>query len=256
MMKKSRVLLPVLAGAVLSVLVSGCGPATSGECVDKAAAAAADGDWHRALKLTDRAVKLAPGNSDVLVFNAIAALRCGEAERAYASASEAVNLAPGSFIAQYTLGKVCMESPEHKGEAMRALLNALKLRRDDRDTLVALCNLGIEIASPNSLSFLNMLKRDPEFAESAELCNQTALAYLRRNDIGNARQALINAWRLGRNDVTINYNAGCFFDRYAKTPPVALKLYRNYMKLSENQPAEAAYRTEVAARIAALEEKR
>ena len=255
-MKKTGVLIALLAGTVLALVVSGCGPATSGECVDQAVAAAANGDWHRARKLTDRAVRLAPGNVDVLVFNAISALRCGEAERAYASASEAVNLAPGSFIAQYTLGRVCMESPEHKGEAMRALLNALKLRRDDRDTLVLLCNLGIEVASPNALSFLNMLKRDPEFAESAELYNQTALAYLRRNDVGNARRALVEAWRLGRSDAAINYNAGCFFDRYAKSRPLALKFYRTYMKISENLAAEAAYRTEVAARLAALEEKR
>ena len=255
-MKKSCMLLAALAGAVLASALTGCGPATSGECVDQAVAAAADGDWHRVLKLTDRAVKLAPGNADVLVFNAIAALRCGEAERAYASASRAVDLSPGSFIAQYTLGKVCMESPEHKGEAMRALLHALKMRREDRDTLVALCNLGIEVASPNALSFLSMLKRDPEFTESAELYNQTAMAYLRRNDIANAQSSLVNAWRLGRNDVTINYNAACFFDRYTKTRPVALKLYRNYMKLSENVAGESAFRTEVAARIAALEETR
>ena len=255
-MKKSCAVLVVLAGMILAALVAGCGPATSGECVDKAAAAAANGDWRGAFELTGRAVKLGPGNVDVLVFNAVAALRCGEAERAYKAASEAVNLAPGSFIAQYTLGKVCMETPEHKGEAMRALLNALKVRRDDRDTLVLLCNLGIEVASPNALSFLNMLKRDPEFAESAELYNQMALAYLRRNEIENARRALINAWRLGRDNVAINYNSGCFFDRYAKTAPVALKLYRNYMKLTQNAADEAAYRTEVAARIAALEGKR
>ena len=255
-MKKSGMLLTALAGAVLAAAVTGCGPATSGECVDKAAAAAANGDWHQALKLTDRAVKLAPGNPDILVFNAIAASHCGEADRAYASASEAVNLAPGSFIAQYTLGKVCMDLSERKGEAMRALLNALKIRRNDRDTLVLLCNLGIEVASPNALSFLSMLKRDPEFADSAELYNQTALAYLRRNEVANAQRSLINAWRKDGGNVTINYNAGCFFDRYANSKPVALKLYRNYMKLSENAAGEAEYRAEVAARIAALEEKR
>ena len=125
-----------------------------------------------------------------------------------------------------------------------------------RSLKLHLCNLGIEVASPNALSFLNMLKRDPEFAESAELYNQTALAYLRRNDVENARRALVEAWRLGRSDAAINYNAGCFFDRYAKSRPLALKFYRTYMKISENLAAEAAYRTEVAARLAALEEKR
>lgn len=255
-MKKSRVRLPFLAGALLAAVAVGCGPATPGECVDKAAAAAANGDWQRVFKLTDRAVKLAPGNPDLLVFNAIAAMRVGEPERAYAAASKAVNLAPGSFIAQYTLGRVCMDLPEHKGEAMRALLHALKMRRDDRDTLVLLCNLGIEIASPNALSFLGMLKRDPEFSESAEIYNQLALAYLRRNDLGNAQRSLVNAWRLGRNDVIVNYNAGYFFDRYTNTKPVALKLYRKYMELSENAAGESAFRPQVAARIAALEAAR
>ena len=149
-----------------------------------------------------------------------------------------------------------MSSPKHKGEGMRPLFRALKLRRGDRDTLVLLCNLGTELASPNALSFLNMLKSNAEFAESPELYNQMALAYLRRHDIANAQRALVNAWRLGRDNVVINYNAGYFFDRYNKNIPVALKLYRRYMKLSQNIAAESAHRAEVSARIAVLEGKR
>ena len=255
-MMKTGIWPVALAGAVLAATVIGCGPATPGECIDKAAAAAAKGDWPRVLKLTGRAAELAPGNTDILVFNAIAALRCGDPERAYASASKAVELSPGIFIAQYTLGRVCMESTEHKGEAMRVLLNALKIRRDDRDTLVLLCNLGAETASPHTLSFINMLKRDPEFTDAAELYNQMALACLRRNDLVGARQSLLAAWQRARRDAAISYNAGCFFDRYAKAKPFALKFYRIYMKLSENAAGESAYRTEVAGRISALEESR
>ena len=245
----------VCAGALVLAAVAGCGPATPGECLDQAAVSASKNEWKQAMKLTARAVSLAPDSSDALVFNAIASLRCGELEKARVSASRAVALTPESFIAQYTLGRVCMDDPEHRGEAMRALLNALKLRRDDRDTLVLLCNLGIEVASPNTLSFLNMLKRDQEFAESAALYNQLALAYLRNSDTTNAQRAFVNAWRNGRDNLTINYNAGCFFDRYTKAQNVALRLYDQYLKLSEGNPAEAAPRAEVAARVAELSRK-
>ena len=223
-----------------------------------AAASAARGDWKKTLKLTDRAVKLAPDSTDALVFNAIAALRCGESERAYASASKAVNLSPESFVAQYTLGRACMDFPERQGEALQALLNALRLRGNDRDTLVLLCNIGVETASPQKvLRFLNMLKYEAEFSRSPELYNQMALVYLRRPvDVAKARQAMSNAWNLGRNNLIISYNAGCFFDRYANSKKSALTPYHNYMKLSENVPEEAAYRKEVAARIAVLEGKR
>ena len=237
-------------------LLTACGPEpTADEWMRKSLASAKEAKWSRALDQAEHAVDKAPGSTLANVLHAIALEHNNRPEEALSAAVRA-GADSSSFIAQYTLGRVCMESPEHKGEAMRALLHALKMRRDDRDTLVSLCNLGIEVASPNALSFLSMLKRDPEFAESPELRNQTAMAYLRRNDIANARRMLIDAWRLGRNDATINYNAGCLFDRYLNAKTVALKLYRNYMQLSENLAEETPFRAEVAARIAALEETR
>ena len=261
MMKKLHVLFPVLTGVVLATVVVGCGadpsiPDTPEACLRQASESAGKGDWKRTLKLTDRMAELEPDNTDVLVFNAIAALRCGESERAYAAASKAVKLSPGSFIAQYTLGRVCMSSPAHKGEAMGPLFRALKLRHGDRDTLVSLCNLVAEVASPNDLFYLNNLKSSAEFAESPELYNQLALAYLHHRDIAGARRSLIRAWHLGRENIVINYNAGCFFDRHTMEIPVALKFYRKYMELSKNVATEAARRSEVDARIAALEGKR
>ena len=240
------------AALCLAVGVAGCGPSTPEECLDRASLAASAGEWKAAFKLSSRAVKLAPGNVEALVFKAVAASRCGRPEAAVEAATRAVDLDPGSFAAQYTLGRVCMDDPARGGEAMRALLNALKLRRNDRDTLILLCNLGDRVASPNLLTFLKLLQRDPEYAKHPALYNQLGIAYLRRNEPLNARNAFANAWKYGRNDPEIAYNTACFFDRYTKSAQTAAALYRRYLELASGDDEAAATRAEALVRLEAL----
>lgn len=236
----------------LLVAVSGCGPSTPEECIDRAALAASAGEWKSAFKLSSRAVKLAPDNVDALVLKAVAAHRCGKPEAAVEAASRAAEIDPGNFAAQYTLGLVCMDDPSRSGKAMHALLRALKLRTTDRDTLVLLCNLGERVASPNLLTFLKMLQRDPEYSAHPALYNQLGVAYLRRRELDNARKAFTTAWKYGRNDPEITYNTACFFDRYSNSATTAAALYRRYLELAAGDGDAAATRAQAAARMEAL----
>lgn len=239
--------------AVLVCLgLCGCGPSTAGECLEQGAAAATAADWPRALKLATRGVRLAPDNVDALLLKAIAAQRCGKSAEAWEAASRAVVLAPRSFTAHYTQGRIAMAIPERRAEAVAALRIALRLRRGDRDTLVALCNLGAETNDPDTLNFLKMLAVDPEFANSPALYNQLGLEYLRRKNYAAAKRAFVSAWKLDKNDPEITYNAACFFDRYSSAPRIAARLYGDYLRLTAGDQAAEPTRKIAAERLAAL----
>jgi len=241
-------LIPVM----LVVMSAGCGPSTAGECLELGAKAAAAADWQRALKCADKAVKLAPENVDAWLLKAVAAQHCGKTDPAFEAASRAVAIAPRSFAAQYTLGRVCMADPKRAPEALRALRLALRLRRGDRDTLVALCNLAAEVDSPNALAFLKMLERDPEFSESPILHNQLGIIYLRRKDYVNARSSFHRAWKLDKNDPEITYNTARFFDRHTASSRVAARLYRDYLRLTAGDKNAEATRRIAEERLEAL----
>ena len=243
-----------MLGVVLAVLtaVSGCGPSTAEECLDRSMLSASAGEWKSALRLASRAVKLAPDNVEALILEAIAAEKCGKREVALKSASQAVELAPGSFAAQYTLGRLCADDPARRGEAMKALLAALKLRNGDRDTLILLCNLCDRDGSSALEGFLNMLKRDPEYAGNPVLYNQLGVACLRRKDLANARAAFAAAWKCGRNDPAVVYNVACFFDRYTTSAKATAQLYRRYLELSAGDREAAQTRALVAERLKVL----
>ena len=241
-----------LIPVVLGVMFSGCGPSTVGECLEQGAKAAAEADWTRALKLASKGVKIAPNNIDALLLKAVAAQRCHQQEAAFEAASRAASLDPRNFVAQYTLGRVCMDDPKRTPEALRALRLALRLRRGDRDTLVSLCNLAAETNSSNALAFLKMLEQDPEFANSPVLHNQLGIIYLRRNDYENAKSAFVRAWKLDKNDPEITYNTARFFDRHTASPRVAARLYNDYLRLTAGDRNAEAERKVAAERLEAL----
>lgn len=241
-------LIPVGVCAILF----GCGPSTPVECVEQGAKAAADNNWHLALKLADKGTRLAPDNIDAWLLKAAAAHRCRQPEAAFEAASRAVGIDPRNFAAQYTLGRVCMDDPRRTSEAFRALRLALRLRRGDRDTLVALCNLAAESNSPNAVDFLKMLALDPDYAESPVLHNQLGIIYLRREDYANAKAEFVKAWKLDKNDPDITYNTARFFDRHTPSFRVAARLYGEYLRLTAGDQSAEATRKIATERFEAL----
>lgn len=261
MKKAMRVLPPILAAAAVMTVFVGCGDKKAvGDCVKQGTAAADKGDWATALKFAEKGVENSPQSVDALLLKTVSAQRCGKFEDAYTAATQAVALAPNNFSAQYILGSVCIDTGR-QAEALNAFKAALALREDDRDTLIAICNLMADTADKELLDYLNKLqKRDPEFAEkSASFHNQKGVALLRRKNFNMALLNFNKALKLSKQgDPTIVYNAASAYDSdYKRSRRIskrtnALRLYRRYLQLTGNDKSAAPTRAAVEKRIKAL----
>lgn len=248
MKRAMRVWAPVLAGALLTAAFAGCGNQKDvGDCVKQGTAAADKGDWESALKFADKGVENSPDSIDALLLKALSAQRCGKLEDAYQAAAQAVALAPKNFSAQYMLGSVCMEIPGRQVEALNAFKTALELRKGDRETLIAICNLMTDSGDPELLTYLNELqKRDPEFAKrSATFHNQKGIALLRRRNTKMALKNFDEALKLDGKltDPAIVYNAAYAYDHRCRSSKSredrqkAIRLYKRYLQLTKDDKA-------------------
>ncbi len=249
-------LLPVLAAAVL---LTGCRKTTVDEFLKNGVAAADNRDWKTALIFAEKGVARDPENVDALLLKALSARRCQQPEVAYDAASRAAKLAPNNFFAQYTLGCVCLEAAGHKSEAKAAFLEALKLRSDDRDTLIALCNLAAENGDPKLLEYLKQLERCAlkDITDSAAFHNQKGVALLLVRDHDNALREFNKAQRKFWDDPNIIYNAACAYDRFrlasGRVKKQAVReLYERYLELTAKDRSAARIRAQVQARVREL----
>ena len=217
-MKMTKLLIPAAIALLTLFVAAGCGDNTVEGCLNKANEYATGGDWKRALKYTRKATELAPENVSSLVFRAIAAEKAGERDLAVSSATKAVGCNPDSFSAQYTLGRLYSTDPTRYAEAMNALLKALRLKQNDTNTLVLLCNVAVAMRSNQTLTFLMALKRLPEFANNPEIV----------------------------------FNTATFMERYTNSQMNAKNFYRHYLRLISDRPEYAARRDEVEARLQRL----
>ena len=234
------------------LLSAGCGSSTADGCLAKASEKAADGDWNGALKLARRAVELEPDNVAALLFRATACEKCGERDLALDSALQAVKINPESFAAQYTLGRLYSADPARYADAMNALEQAFRLKPDDTNTLILLCNVSVAMRSRQAVNYLRMLKRRPEFAKSAALDNQLGVALVRAGNFTAAKQAFMDACRNSKNNPDMVYNMGVFMDYYTPSKANARGFYRFFLKLTGNNPEYAAARARVEARLRQL----
>ncbi len=255
---KLGVLLSLTAFSVLTV-VSGCRKANVDDYLKKGVAAADNRDWKMALFFAEKGVARAPENVDVLLLKALSAQRCRQPEVAYDAASRAAKLAPSNFFAQYALGCVCLDAAGHKSEAKPAFLNALKLRKDDRDTLIALCNLAAENGDPELLTYLKQLERIAlkDITDSAAFHNQKGVALLLVRDHDNALREFNKAQRKLWDDPNIIYNAACAYDRYRLASGRVKKqsvreLYERYLELTAKDKSAEPVRKLVQARVKEL----
>lgn len=242
----------IIIAFVTIYLITGCSDNTVEGCLNKANERASRGDWKNALKYTQKATELAPENVSALVFRAIAAEKAGEHDLAVSSASKAVSYNPDSFSAQYTLGRLYSTNPYRHAEAMNALLKALRLNKNDANTLIMLCNVAMEMHSSQTRTYLMMLKRLPNFADDPALENQLGIYYVSKGNYKAARQAFLTACSKASNNPEIVFNTALFMDRYAKSKVNAKNFYRHYLRLISNRPEYDAFRNEVEARMRRL----
>lgn len=238
---------PVLC--LVFLLPAGCGSNTADGCLARASERASGGDWNGALKLARRAVELEPDNVPALIFRAVACERCGERDLALDSALQAVKINPESFAAQYTLGRLYSADPARYADAMNALEQALRLKPDDTNALILLCNVSVAMHSRQAVNHLLALKRRPEFAKNPALDNQLGIALVRAGNFNAAKQAFMDACRNSKNNPDMVYNMGAFLDRYTTSKANARGFYKFFLKLTGGKPEYAAARARVEARL-------
>jgi tetratricopeptide (TPR) repeat protein len=252
---------PLFLAAVLTVTaLSGCGKKSVGDCVKQGTAAADAGDWEAALRFAAKGVEHAPENVDAQLLKAVTARNCRKPDLAYEAASQAAKLAPDNFSAQYTLGCVCMDDPARNLEAKQAFLAAHELRPDDRDTLIALCNLMAVSGDPDLLKYIARLEKcnSPDENDYAVFRNQKGVALLRAGERDKALREF-NAAQMGDgwNDPDVVYNAACAYDNYRLSrgrvkKQTVRKIYEHYLELTAGDKSAEPTRKLVQRRIAEL----
>ena len=257
-MKGSKRILLIPTAALLMAVFAGCGRTGGVEYVKKGVAAADKGDWESALKFASKGVERSPRSIDALLLKALAAVRCGRPNQAREAAEAAVNVDTNNFSAWFMLGWVCLDDPNSRAEARRAFEAALKLRPNDCDTLIALCNLAAEKDPRELLVYLSLLEsRCPAFVrDSPAFHNQRGVAYLRT---GRGASAAFEEFKLairmksGWNDPQVVYNVACIGDRQRSVPAWRLKgWYEHYLELTRNDRSAADKRKLVQERLRQL----
>ncbi len=236
-------------GITLLCAVTGCSPSTADGCLNRAAEAAVNNKWEKALKLARRAVELDENNVNALVFRAIASERCGERDMALDSARRAAELEPSHFAAQYTLGRLYAADPTRAVEAQRALLKALKARPGDENTLILLANCAANVRSAQMMNYLLMLRKFPAVEKSAAWHNQMAIAYFRQKDYPRAKTEFLTACRMDSKAPLAVLNLGTFLEKYGRQRSNAENFYRHFLKLTENDAQYESLRADVAQRL-------
>lgn len=237
------------AAAGLLLLLSGCGENSPENYMNRAVLQAEKGDWAKAEKTARKAVEKYPDVAAMQVLRAIMAERTGNRSAALDAARHAVELEPDNFIAQYTLGKLYSQDKMRSSEAEQALVRAWTLNNQDRRTVILLCNNAMQVQSGRAAGYLNMLASDPEIANSARYHNQRAINYVLNGNYNAARISFGKAFKLAPDDPDIVLNVARFYDGCLRNRNLAVKVYRHYLKVAENNASGAA---EAGARISIL----
>ena len=231
------------------LMLAGCGDASPEEAMNRAVVHAGKNEWEKAAEIADRTAVRHPDLVTAHILRAVTAERCGDRDSALDSARRAVELDPENFEAQYTLGRLYSEDTARSSEAEQALLKAWKMRRDDIRVKILLCNVAMGANFPRASGYLGMLSGVPEMANRAVLYNQLAVTYVRRGDYKTASSYFSKAFRAGKKDPEILINIARFYDGCMRKRSLAVKLYREYLKVAGD---DAAGRVEAAARISRL----
>lgn len=253
---KNSLFLAVFVAAGLLLTAAGCSEAVSdAQYLKNAVACGRIGNWQESENNALAVLKRTPDNADALLLRAIAAEHLGKLDVAEESARQAAENAPDFFPAQYTYGRLLAAKNSSVKSAIQVLERALKLRPQDRNTLILLGNCSSRINADNAIDYYNAL---PEAVrKQPEIQTRIAIYYLDRRNQQNrnlelALKALGNAYRSAPDNPGIVLNLAMFLDHYVKNNRKATGFYNRYLILTERNPELNPTRAQVQARISAL----
>ena len=212
---------------------NGCSPRTE-QPMNRAMKAAVEGEWSKADKPSEEAVKLTPDNVNALILRALVCERLGRYDEAVENAYKAAGIDSSSFLPVYTLGRLYAANPNRRNEAINLLLRANRFKSDHAGTLILLCNLH-QIG--RKASYLAALSRLPGYDRSPELIFESCMDRVYRRNRKGVNDTLIKLFNdnPGNPELT-SAIAGYFFccnERNMR--PVARAAYRRYLAFPEKQ---------------------
>ena len=150
---------------------------------------AVEGEWSRADKPSEEALKRTPDNVNALILRALVCERLDRYDEAVENAYKAVSIDSSSFAAVYTLGRLYAQNSNRTGDAVNLLVKANRMKSDHADTLILLCNLQ---QPGRKSSYLNALGNLPGYAKDPELAFEKCLDRAYRGDHKGTANILIN----------------------------------------------------------------
>ena len=212
---------------------NGCSPRTE-QPMNRAMKAAVEGEWGKADKPSEEAVRLTPDNVNALILRALVCERLGRYDEAVENAYKAAGIDSGSFLTLYTLGRLYASNPARRNDAVNLLLRANRLRSGHAGTLILLCNLH---QAGRKASYLAALSKLPGYEKDPHLIFESCMDRAFRRNRTGVNDTLIRLFNDHPRDPELNYAiAGYFFccnERNMR--PVARAAYRRYLAFPEKQ---------------------
>lgn len=227
------------------------------QLMEKAYAAAHEGQWQDALKITEQAYTQRPDDTSVRLLHALALENNGRTN----DALEVSRLAAEdtkSFYAQYAYGRMLLQQKKFS-QAQTYLKRAAALKKDDFNTQILL---------QQAAAHLKQFQENPKLCESlykqyggqrgadfsAYIYNELALNILAQKKLnGTMKRRLLAIFKLANKAVPsspeLAWNQAVYYDYYCKNFAEAKPFYEKFLSLTEKYSGMEKERTAVRERL-------
>jgi Flp pilus assembly protein TadD len=251
-----------LCSVLLLTVLAGCGDSVSKNTalLEQSLADANSGKWKECEESALEVLKDNPDDANALMLRSIASWHLNRRDVALASARQAAEIASESFQAQYLYGWMLAQRSESAKNAITVLNKALRLRPGDKNTLILLVQCCQKSNSSEMTNYWHQLPLAER--NKPEMQTVRALHALANRQIQSAGNALIRAYKHGSKNPDVVLNLALFYDNYTRVgrsrrlSPAnrekTLRLYKQYLSLTQDKPELNTSRAQVKARMKKL----
>lgn len=193
--------------------------------MNKALNAAMEGEWNKADRPSEEAVRKTPDNVNALVLRALVCDRLHRYDEAVENAFKAVSIDSNSFAATYTLGRLYALDRRRRSEAVNLLIKANRLRPDHPYPLIWLCNLH---KPGQKSSYLAALSAVPEYAQSPEVVFESCMDRVYNGQYKGVDETFIRLFAAHPDHPELASAIGGYFD-FRRRYDLARQAYRRYL---------------------------
>ena len=227
--------LKIVAAAVFAGLfIFGCSRQEE-HPMNKALKAAMEGEWVKADKPSEEALKKTPDNVNALILRALICEKLNRYDEAVGNAIKAVTVDSSSFAATYTLGRLYSLDSRRRNDAVNLLIMANRIRPDHPYPLILLSNLH---KPGQKSSYLAALSAIPEYANAPEVVFESHMNRVYNRDHRGVREAYLKLFNAYPDHPELASAIGGYFD-FCRQYDVARMAYRRYLAFPAERRSSA-----------------